>query len=198
MRRFSYDTSRQTQEFPMNSNVRRCATCGYQLRGLPDAGRCPECGEHYGPDIFIIWGRHGGNVRSRTWPLVGMVLSVLYMVSIGIYVLATYPGGTFMVGPLVWGAFGFFISSVGFIEWHARISAKGYGMRRGAGPVTLRPWKGDEEIDLTRRFRDSWVLTVRDNLNVPLRMAIYCNEAEVEDIRQEVARLTGRRVGLEK
>ena len=58
----------------------RCHWCGYQLRGLPGIGNCPECGKAYTPQsaaklkpwpgAFMICIRLG-------WPLLGLVLAGL-------------------------------------------------------------------------------------------------------------------------
>ena len=31
----------------INQTLTHCSVCGYWLRGLPDRGRCPECGSDY-------------------------------------------------------------------------------------------------------------------------------------------------------
>src|SRR6478672_9315375 len=33
-----------------------CGDCGYSLKGLPEEGRCPECGAAYSPDVLVLWG----------------------------------------------------------------------------------------------------------------------------------------------
>src|SRR5450631_3411064 len=41
--------------FPLS----RCPACGYELTGLPNPGRCPECGGAYDNGTLILFG----------WPL---------------------------------------------------------------------------------------------------------------------------------
>lgn len=42
-------------------NVERCIQCGYRLCGLPDAGRCPECGNAYDQSHIVIDGWADGS-----------------------------------------------------------------------------------------------------------------------------------------
>lgn len=35
----------------LNQRRPACYHCRYDLSNLPERGRCPECGNHYGPDI---------------------------------------------------------------------------------------------------------------------------------------------------
>jgi hypothetical protein len=41
-------------------NTERCNECGYLLAGLPDSGRCPECGQTYDQSLITLngWGGH--------------------------------------------------------------------------------------------------------------------------------------------
>src|SRR5687768_8553124 len=43
---------------PLRQEV--CPGCGYSLLGLPADGVCPECGQHYGRDTVVLFGRATG------------------------------------------------------------------------------------------------------------------------------------------
>lgn len=74
---------------------RRCQACGYDLRGLPDAGNCPECGEGYEPGTYV-WVRE----RSRWSVLADRTVSCIGVAGVTatfLYVLkqiAAMNGGT--------------------------------------------------------------------------------------------------------
>lgn len=46
-----------------------CTDCGFELNGLPESGRCPECGELYSkPELEIEWKRGRRGTHGRTTP----------------------------------------------------------------------------------------------------------------------------------
>jgi hypothetical protein len=42
--------------------LHHCPDCGYELRGLPSEGKCPECGFAYEESMFSLRGRQSGYV----------------------------------------------------------------------------------------------------------------------------------------
>ena len=57
----------------------RCHWCGYKLRGLPNVGKCPECGTDYTPESATRlkpWPRAGMICLRIGWPLFGLGLIV--------------------------------------------------------------------------------------------------------------------------
>jgi hypothetical protein len=62
-----------------------CPACGYALEGLPEEGRCPECGVEYRPGLIVLHGFGGGisTGRAKTaWTTATInVLVALYFVA---------------------------------------------------------------------------------------------------------------------
>ena len=75
----------------------RCLTCGYLLRGHPDRGTCPECGEAYSKDVIDAGGALPSplGVAARFgWPVALFALLSFWMpvagpdgVGVGFFVL---------------------------------------------------------------------------------------------------------------
>src|SRR5436190_1837957 len=56
-----------------------CAKCGYALRGLPDHGKCPECGEVYTPSTIRPAITHPGALELCVrfgWPIMALLLTL--------------------------------------------------------------------------------------------------------------------------
>ena len=90
-----------------------CRRCGYNLRGLREAGRCPECGTPIGLST------HGDLLRfaDPTW-VEKLALGVKWMlwgivVSIGVGILGSCPGRATAGGPAIQQVFGLLGSLVG-------------------------------------------------------------------------------------
>lgn len=58
--------------------LKNCLQCGYDLKGLPKAHACPECGRVYSGEDFEIWGRQWAAYGMRWWlPLLVCALGLL-------------------------------------------------------------------------------------------------------------------------
>src|SRR5438045_7361553 len=63
-----------------------CPACGYALEGLPEEGRCPECGVEYRPGLIVLHGFGGGISTGRarlawTTAAVYVVIAILMVTS---------------------------------------------------------------------------------------------------------------------
>lgn len=56
-----------------------CPQCNYDLSGLPESGRCPECGFAYAPGMFVLTGR-GWRLRLRWWEKLAIFILLGYFV----------------------------------------------------------------------------------------------------------------------
>jgi hypothetical protein len=191
----------------------RCGRCGYLLRGLPEEGRCPECGAGYGPDVLVLWGEHGRWAASaygpsyrwrwerRRWLKVGQ--QVVWLWAMGMVVVFVvsdkrWPMRAFGAGLLALLAATEWQLLRSWHGWQVRLTAAGYGRRAGDGNVGLRPCGKDLEIDLRRVASDFNVLTIRHLLVVHVTLMMQYPDDAVAQLRERIERLAGQHVGLEK
>ena len=140
---------------------RRCAACGYDLAGLPQVGRCPECGAEYdsadGRIVLLGWARGWrANGESETawrkgyW--VAFIITLILLVAV-----PNTPWWSALVWSL-WIAL-FAADAVWIFTRRRRQTAggavppgrayfgpDGYGQADGVVPPALRPWGPDDEI----------------------------------------------------
>ena len=76
-----YDNTMTLSASPDPLRLDLCPACGYALEGLPDAGRCPECGVEYRPGLIVLHGFGTGisTARAKTaWTTAAINLLVAF------------------------------------------------------------------------------------------------------------------------
>jgi hypothetical protein len=140
----------------------RCASCGYQLQGLPTEGICPECGSAYDQRTIILhgWARGGHGHVGNARPWVSALLALLLLGLVWINWLSR----NYLY--LAWSVF--VVAMMGLALWRrwnsplpapiqVRLSASGCrqvdnpAADTGAAPT---PWPAVHRVTLKQRRRD--------------------------------------------
>jgi hypothetical protein len=135
----------------------RCPVCDYDLTGLPDEGRCPECGFEYDNSFMM---RYGRPIAGRaTWP--NMIFAALLSFGLLLF-MAEY----FLLGP------GLIVIAIAYGLWlrhsvmvaHRRplqhqllISRRGVSVRLGPGTTQYIDWPHITQCRMNRS-RTPWFL----------------------------------------
>jgi hypothetical protein len=186
----------------------RCPDCGSSRTGLPEEGRCPECGFDYRQEILVLYGFRSHDpkeMRFETRLRVLEWLAVVYLAIIAISVAVTskYDGVVFMLISTAPLARHYWTLKRAMKEnlpgpLQLRVGPCGYAMRTGIGKVRTTPWPRDMggawELRMTRnqrtgRFRFAlqrrgWKLVLRQPILIELAMP----ERDAQHLHDQILR----------
>lgn len=141
------------------SALSRCGQCGYSLRGLPETGRCPECGTEYLPGQMLLFGWACGNLANvanssamtALWLLSPLSLyAVLWLQLSGIpelrLILMLPP--VLLLLPLA--VLAYRLRGHGSAPVQLRLSPAGFAQRDGLGPVAWEAWNPSYRVVVCR------------------------------------------------
>lgn len=177
--------------------------CGYSLQGLGDAGRCPECGEPFGPDRLVLWGiTTDKRFKGARNPIIRRLLfawTMLWVLAAIAFVAWSPTRDWFML---------LFLPVIAVLSvwnlWQAgkphqiHLRADGFAFRVGFGKVRYRAWTKDDEVDLRRVSEGRYAFVIRRLLRTMGAVEVQCDDASAENLRNRVQTMIDRRVGLEK
>jgi hypothetical protein len=186
-----------------------CPLCRYWLQGLPAEGRCPECGNPYGPDQFVLQARTGSPNRRRAGRTVSMAA---YLVAgAAMFVMAGFfsRAGVRGIAILPFAA--------GIVFFALAFAAKRWGIGTGVGPAvlvylaphgygqgsprrginTFYQWTRGLEIDF-RFAQNTWWLSIRDGMLQHVLAQLDVDEATVRTLRDALQSWQSARVCIEK
>ena len=180
------------------------------MRGLPEEGHCPECGEAFGSDAIVLfgWDRAQGQSDVRDWTrrnastgsmalVLGVVLVLLLLAPRDWLPTAVIVMAVLALLAVIWW------QQRGLTKAHGapaqlRLTPKGSGRRLGVGPVTIRRWPRRTVWAITSCRDDLHRLTVRRPLRwqwlahscvlVPVDFEFRATEAEVAALREHIER----------
>jgi hypothetical protein len=160
---------------PADENLFRpewCPACGYLLRGLPEEGRCPECGAKFGNrEAVYLFGWDGTDRAATRSSDARWALAVVFWL-LGLYVLAV---SVFLFNERLWPpAIMHVILGVGSLYYAtsrvladntkpklmAALTEVGFGQRRGFGDVILHRWGDATEVSLQRQVEGRYWLDI--------------------------------------
>jgi hypothetical protein len=132
-----------------------CPDCGYCLKGLPEEGRCPECGFAYDRELIVVYGfaandPAGHRLRDQSFPRkrlwTALAIATIPALIIGFSGMASLGG---LVPYLIAVVFGIIYSAFRAKRLtkqgiaapvQLRLTPDGYAQREGVGLVKLTPW----------------------------------------------------------
>ena len=187
----------------------RCSTCHYALTGLPDAGRCPECGTAYGEDEIML----GGKYSRDAWSKGSYQANALNFVFLGVVccfvagkIRSHAPSEPMTVGVLLFAGVTCPFLAAAAIHWRwgaageciVYLSRQGFGQwRPGQELRRVQPWKKGLEIDF-RLAQGRWWLSIRDGLSLRVLARLREDEERVREIREQLEKWQNSRVCVEK
>lgn len=170
-----------------------CPGCGYDLRGSPAAGVCPECGLAYDERMFYLPTAEGWEPRSFTAALV-LLAAVLAILSI-IAFTRGQTGSSIFLGLI---ALTVMFATIGVMlrskrrrrRWEIMrdLLADGEGLhwKRGLGGTLFMPWRRFANVEIRPVRRGLWLLTVSDRF-LSINPASATVSVYLEATRREAA-----------
>jgi len=130
----------------------KCPNCHYLLRGLPTAGRCPECGFHYDEHTIVM---RPAKVWRKFLVTVGIEILLLYQLSPILFVLlgkvlpGQYAFATLLALVLgVFAATALYLFRVTKHDHFAALTPKGVVVKNRSG----EHWVAVEDISLFSKY----------------------------------------------
>jgi hypothetical protein len=143
---------------------RRCAACAYDLRGLPRAGICPECGGGYNPQTMVLYGWPGRTrnpvARNLDHARKGlMIWSVLGISICGALLFDQETEQAMTLGMIFAPIIAAYWALAALEPYHpgparAHISPDGIGQRDPMGMLRIIRWSRHHAIRITRQAED--------------------------------------------
>jgi hypothetical protein len=157
---------------PLPLRTTHCSECGYCLTGLPERGRCPECGFEYTPDKLVLHGWAFGKRADVSTARKLNPFTFLWLVGVLLFVYYDSGGRSRPRSLYIWGAIT--IVLVGhqlYRRWNfaqqkmkplqLHLNADGFGLRMAlASKWDLHPWSHAEEIEIKPAGQDLWRLRI--------------------------------------
>lgn len=193
----------------MRISATKCVVCTYTLTGLPDEGRCPECGNTYGGEEIVLvgsreirtpwqWGRKGMALLSA---LIGCGFLTLALVALLAW-NALFP--TVFFGALALAMFTLTLG-IWFFGWLAAednrllyLARHGYGagdVRRGIRAII--PWEPGMVVRLSK-LSTAWVISIRVSWAAEQKIVMMNIDSHLAAIQERLEKWQTARVIVER
>ncbi len=140
--------------------LEQCPDCGYSLIGLPDQGRCPECGFMFDKQTIVLYGSRD-STSSPGWSARGLPPDIAPIGFVVLIAMVVCFMATTALG--VWGTIPLIL--LAFLAWQVfrwarrtpqnlpgpiqmRLCPDGFAIRRGQGPAKKQPWSQDDYVQI--------------------------------------------------